>query len=199
MTFNPIESNTFEKEQINVGQANENDADGILDVQKERILSETKDIEGLSKKGFLIYPISKSDIIDAVSNPKDSFIFVAKDKAGVVIGYFLAYDFLHYLEKYPDWKSDVGNFSSNFEESETVYGKHVATRKGVSGVGTAIDKYSFNQLRERGYKHFIAEICEGPIENSRSSNFHSSKFDLNRIGGYKDKNKYDWGIYLKQL
>ncbi len=199
MTFNSIENNTFEKEQINVGLANENDADGILDVQKERLLSETKNTEGLSDKGFLIYPILKSDIIEAIRNPKDSFIFVAKDKAGSVIGYFMAYDFLHFLEKHPEWKNEIGNLSSNFKESETAYGKHVATRKEISGVGTAIDKYSFNQLKERGYKYFIAEICEGPIENSRSANFHSSKFDLNRIGGYKDKNKYDWGIYLKQL
>ncbi|QQS60135.1 hypothetical protein IPN41_03350 [Candidatus Falkowbacteria bacterium] len=199
MIFNSIDKNNFEKEHISVEIAGENNIQDILEIQKERLLSDKQNVGELMESGFLVNPISESDIIEAINNSNNSYIFVAKNKIGEIVGYSLSYDFLHFLEKHPKWKKEVGDLSIDLEKEKVVYGKHLASRGNISGVGTAINNNLFKFSKDKGYTLYIGEICEGPIKNSRSADFHTNNFGLNKVGAYKDTNQYDWGIYAKKL
>ena len=199
MTFNNLEKNSFEKERINVELANENDVQDILNIQHERLLSKTENTDELQGSGFLVNFVSENDIIEAINSPDQSFIFVAKDNVGQVIGYSLSYDFLRFLEKHPDWKKEVGDLSIDLDKEKSVYGKHLASKKNIFGVGAALNNNLFKFSKEKGYSLYIGEIREGPVKNIRSADFHVNNFGLNKVGEYKDANQYDWGIYAKKL
>jgi hypothetical protein len=97
MILNSIEKNNFEKEHISVEIAGENNIQDILEIQKERLLSDKHNVGELMESGFLVNPISESDIIEAINNSDNSYIFVAKNKIGEIVGYSLSYDFLHFF------------------------------------------------------------------------------------------------------
>jgi predicted N-acetyltransferase YhbS len=198
MNFDSIKNN-IEKESIKVESATEGDIEEILKIQAERLLNEQSNKEELPDSGFLVNSISEEDIIEAIHHPESSFIFVAKDKSNVTVGYVLAYDFLHFLEKHPEWKETADKLSVDIDKEKVVYGKHIAVKKNSSGVGTALNNKLFDTSKDKGYSLFIGEICEGPIKNNRSAHFHSEHFGLNKVGEYQDKNQYEWGIYAKEL
>lgn len=198
MKVDNFEKNNFENTPLKIERATKENIEGILKIQAERLITNQSD-ENLKDAGFLIYPISEEEIIDSIDHPEKCFLSVAKNQTNEVVGYLLAYDFDYYLEKYPDWKEEVGRLSMDTDKEKVVYGNHVATKKGVPGVGTELENNVFKSLKEKGYTTFIAEICEGPTKNARSLNFHTEKIGLNKIGEYKDSNQYDWGIYAKKL
>ncbi len=193
------ELNNFERERFNVRNAVKEDIEEILRIQNERLLDNEKHGDDLIENGFLVNPISAQDLNEAIDHPETSFLYIAQDKNNSTVGYLLAYDFLSFVKEHPEWKKEVGPLSLNLESEKVIYGKHVAIDKSAMGAGSALEENFFQASKKNGYSLFIGEICEGPIENKRSVDFHTKKFDLNKIGSYQDGNKYSWGIYAKKL
>lgn len=178
------------------------DIQDILDVQNSRLLK-NKDPENPTTKesGFLVNEVGESDLDYAIDhNLKDSFLIVAKNSEGRVVGYFLAYDMEKFLKENPAWLQETGLGTSFLLENKVLYGKHVASDKTIPGVGRELDKKLFELAKQNGYTLYVGEICEGPIVNQKSLDVHTGEeFLMRKIGQRNDKDGYTWGVYAKNL
>jgi hypothetical protein len=179
--------------------ANILDINQILDIQKNFLLRNKK-TKQISNNGFLINKVSKKDLFFAIKNSKKySFLLVAKNKNDHIVGYFLAYDFNFLIKKNPDLFINTLSNIRKFKNKKILYGKHIVSDGTIKGIGTSLNNVMFSIAKEYGYNFYLGEICEAPIKNTISLDFHIKKFLMKKIKEYKDSNNFTWGIYLKNL
>lgn len=192
----------IEQNNIKIDFPNTQDIDQILNVQNS-VLLKNKDIEldnSINDKGFLVNEIDKNDLSYAIEhNQKESFITIAKNIEGKIVGYFLAYDMDYFIKKNPNWLNEVGVSTKIIEDKKVMYGKHLASDGSIKGVGKALEIQMYDLVKNLGYSLCLVEICEGPIKNDKSLGIHTSGFSMKKISEYKDKNGFTWGIYSKEI
>ena len=174
----------------------------ILRIQDDQLLENKNkklEKEQLEKQGFLVNKIDEATLSKTIKNPGQEFLLVAKNNSGEIQGYILGYDFKYFLANHPEWEKQTGINLQSFPEDKIVYGKHSTSSKPNQGVGTKLEKAFYQEAKQNGYTLLITEICEGPISNNRSKEFHTKNFGLEKIKNYTDKNNFDWGVYKHLL
>lgn len=195
-------SNKTQQGNIKIDFPDISDISQILDVQSVVLLKNkgVKSDKSLNQKGFLVNEIGVNDVKHAIDhNLKESFIIVGKNKDDKIIGYFLAYDMGYFTISHPKWLIETGIDSKIFESKKVLYGKHLASDGTVKGMGRALNIKMFNLAKDKGYSLYVGEICEGPIRNNKSINFHVNEFMMRKVGQYKDLNNFIWGVYTKEI
>jgi predicted GNAT superfamily acetyltransferase len=194
-------SNT-EQNNIKIGFPNMSEINQILDIQNS-VLLKNKNLElndSLEKEGFLVNEINAEDLNYAIEhNQKESFIVVSINKDNKINGYFLTYDIDYFIKNHPNWFNKTGVNPKIIKDKKVLYGKHLASDKTINGIGKSLYTYMFNLIKKRGYSLYLGEICEGPIKNNKSLDFHTNEFGMKKISEYKDTNNITWGIYLKEI
>jgi hypothetical protein len=195
--FNNTEQNNIKIDFPNISEANQ-----ILDIQKS-VLLKNKNLElnkPLGEEGFLVNEIDEGDLNYAIEhNQKESFIIIAKNKDNKINGYFLAYDMDYFIKNHPNWFIETGVNPEIIKDKKVLYGKHLASDKTINGIGKSLNTEMFNLVKNKGYSLYLGEICEGPIKNDRSLDFHINEFNMKKISEYKDSNDFVWGIYSKEI
>lgn len=187
--------------EVSIEFAKDEDKQGILEIQKLFLIETSDKTEDyLQNKGFLVNEIDSDDLQEAAEhNQSESFLMVAKNSEGKVIGYFLAYDMDYFLSKYPNWRKDTGVEEDFLNKNKILYGRHLASDGSIPRVGKKLNKKLFQFAKEKGYTHYLGEICEGPVSNDKSLAIHKNIFSMKKIATYQDENGYEWGIYVKEL
>ncbi len=181
-------------EKINVNTPNISEIQDILSVQKP--LLERRD----NRAGFLVNAVTEEDLDFAIkNNQRESFILVARNKDGKIIGYILSYDMSYFLKEHSSWFEEVNLDPKLLENKKVLYGKHVASNGTINGIGKSLNKSLFELAKQKGYSFFLAEICEGPVKNDKSITFNTEKFSLEKVSQYTDDKGFTWGIYLKSI
>jgi hypothetical protein len=160
------------------------DINQILSVQN-LVLLKNKNIEldhSINEKGFLVNEINKNDLRYAIEhNRKESFITIAKNTEGEIIGYFLAYDMKDFIKKHPNWFNETGVNFEVIKDKKVLYGKHLASDGTTKGIGRALEIQMYGLVKNMGYSLCLVEICEGPIKNDKSLGIHTNKFSMKKI------------------
>lgn len=192
----------IEQNNIKIDFPNTQDVDQILNVQNS-VLLKNKDLEldnSINEKGFLVNEINKNDLDYAIEhNQKESFITIAKNTEGKIIGYFLAYDMEDFIKKHPNWLNETGVNFEVIKDKKVLYGKHLASDGTTKGTGRALEIQMYRLVKNLGYSLCLVEICEGPIKNDKSLGIHINEFSMKKISEYIDSNGYKWGIFIKDL
>ncbi len=183
-------------EQVSIEDTNE-----VLEICTQSLLS-TKRKKGLSDKeiesqGFLVYPITKADIIAASQDPKRHIFLVAKYQKKIY-GYIYGIDFALYLEQHPNWLASI-DFTGDPKilNQKLMYGRQVATIKADHPVFTPLFIEGISRMAQEGYLMNLEEVCEGPLRNDRSLAYHNRVFKMQRLGGWVDPQGFSWGLYAR--
>jgi len=183
---------------MEVGFAKAEDIDGIISVQKRRLLREKKNV-GIVKEGFLVYPVSSKELKELLPR-ENAIILVAKERERV-LGYILSYDLNFWRELKPGWYEKL-NASEHVKQvllrKKVLYLRHIARLKGCKGVGTRLLSELMKIAKRRKYEYVICEILESPVKNKTSVNFFE-KFGFVPAGSVTYSDGFKWRIFIKKL
>jgi len=193
---------SFSALNITISSMNIDDIHGVLSVQKINILSQPSlNNKQLPLEGFLVYPTSSNDLQQAINDPNNHILLVAKNDQGEVVGYVLSYSLNSWRHYKPQWDNmvDIDQKYKKIFNQKTLYVKHIARKPIYKGVGSLLEIELLKRANGNGYQNIIAEIIETPIPNDISTVFHKN-FGYVKIGIINDlSNNRVWGLYQKSL
>jgi len=186
---------------LEIRPARKEDIQGILAVQKDLLLESKANLEKrlLEKEGFLVYPVGEKELKQLIDNPSN-ILLVARSQ-GNIVGYALAYDLSSWRQSKKDWDLEFHAESTtkkHLSENKVLYFRHIARKKGFSGIGEKLEENVYAIARSQGYKTVVGEILEQPIQNTASITIHKTR-DYGRIGQITHKDGMIWGVYEKNL
>lgn len=178
----------------------EADIPGVLAVQAENLLENKlgKNDQEKVSGGFLIHPVSESELTQVINHPRSHVLIVAKDKTNI-LGYILGYDLGAWKKIKPNWQpSKVSEKVGEILKSERVlYMRHIARKPEALGVGGDLLEAIYREAVRRSYSHAVAEILLKPLRNGASITF-AKKSGLALSGQIYDGERV-WGLFMKEL
>lgn len=193
-----MKENYSEREEFDVKQITESDIKGVLEVQKDLLIS-NKNRED-AEKGFLVREYSQEEFKKFLSDPNTYFL-VAKSKENEVIGYILTSEFDK--EKWGA-KDNLQIYEPEIFKKRIIYGISIGVKEKEKGkgIGTKLNNQLFKLAKEKGFEVFLGDICEGighpEIKNDFSIRFHTNNFHMRKVGEYNE-GEVLWGIYARDL
>lgn len=186
-----------------IGNAGEEDINEILTIQAQKLVDPENiaqgDTQEIEEKGFLVYPLSKSELEELIKDPGNHIIKVAK-KDGRVIGYLIAYDLDNWRELHPDWLNNLEGKRDSLTQRRTLFGRHIAVDESEtgSGIGRALLEAVIFTGRTRDYQNFVVEVLDKPITNRKSTKF-VERAGFKKIGQRQDGGLKVWSIYSLKI
>jgi GNAT superfamily N-acetyltransferase len=188
-----------------IADASKEDISGILSIQSQRIIfPEGKNASFVAAgSGFLVYPVSRDDLVGIIEGDRNIFVKVAKERDRV-IGYLLSYDMREWTKKRREWFKKFNPFFTMpkflFRKELILYGRHIAVDKKFVrfGIGERILNSVLRDAERNGYKYFLVEVMREPVQNLASANF-VERMGFNLIGDMHDRRHRFWNVFSKDL
>lgn len=187
-----------ENRKFSIISATLQDINGIIELQEQLLLQNNSTAINICDKGFLVNRVGADQLTELLASSDMAIILIAKNSSKAIIGYSISYDGKYFLDHNPQWPI-YSNVPAQIRNTKFLYGKHLASDRSLPGVGSSLNASTFSWGKERGYKLYIGEICEGPVVNIRSLKKHVDEQGFTRFSGYTDTKGFSWGIYGKNL
>jgi len=201
-----LESNPFEKEKnsVNVDKMSNSDIDGVLSLLQESLLpNEISDSERekLMTKGFIVYPVDKNDLSEAIIDEENHISLVAHDNKNNVLGYVLAYDLNTWRKHKVEWEDRIDapdEIKSLLADNKVLYFRHIVAKTGQNGIGVKLEYELFKEAKRKKFEYIIGEILKSPVPNDISLRFHEG-LEFRQTGTIQYDDNTLWTLVLKDL
>lgn len=198
------------KESVNdssskIDDAKIEDIPGIMELQMSQIKKPEQLTQEDAKQGFLVYEVSKEELITLITGDIKHVVKVAR-KNNKVMGYFIAYDMNYYLQQHPEWinefeENSPGDMKQKFQGSDILFSKQLALNSGVkkTGLGEKLWEAVYQDAVALGFRYEVGEVLAEPIRNTAMETLVFNKLKFNFAGYRTDKNNRKWSVITRTL
>jgi len=171
----------------------------VLEIAQEASVDPKNADQKTTKKGFLVYPLSKERY---EQRAKENDFFVTFSEQGQVKGFLMCYD-RAFLQKLID-EGEIGHedgivsYLKNQTEPEDnfLYGDQIgiSSENRTKEAGTILMEKIFAKMKDRNMRNMYVAILHNPIRNEASINF-VGRLGFNNVADVSNADGLVWGIY----